>query len=536
MRIRHQLAAVSFAAVAVFLCVFIAATADAALPPPSLTGEVLPILDQSGSPPFPGTFTIQGSCSDDASTLTFSGTGTAVGPYPGPFTVNGSITLGPNLIPGNSGYQRTVTSFAESFAITSPNGDVTGTKQLDPTLDGVADELGQVYNEGSCSMLGSDLSANVALRATYSALITTGSATYQDLGRNVVEFSQNDSGNGSVHAGFFSENYGSNLDSSGGPTPVAPTSITLTPSTGTATVGAPYTVTATLSGGANANQPVVFSVAGASSATGSCTTGSTGACSFTFTGPQTPGADTITACFDSNGNGQVDASDSPCTTATVTFQLPPAQLFAANTVCGSSNGLVINGSHITVGGGGEHSNGSLTVNGSSNTATYGSSGGPNGCKATVNGSGNTFQGMPRPIVDPVAEPYPDDYRTQVIPCTYSGASFTFNTSNATIPAGVYCATATITVNGSNDTGNVTLIGQSVLLNGSGYAFTANMNNLLVYEKGSSQLTVNGSGSSLSGAIFAPSATIALNGGGGKEISGPIEGLNVTLNGSNWSVG
>jgi hypothetical protein len=38
------------------------------------------------------------------------------------------------------------------------------------------------------------------------------------------------------------------------------------------------------------------------------------------------------------------------------------------------------------------------------------------------------------------------------------------------------------------------------------------------------------------AIFAPNARIALNGAGSKEMSGPIEGLNVTLNGGNWSIG
>ena len=314
-----------------------------------------------------------------------------------------------------------------------------------------------------------------------------------------------------------------------------PTALVLAPVSATGIVGTSDTLTATLSGGGDTGQPVVFSVFGASSASGSCTTDSTGACSFAYTGPARPGSDTITACFDSNGNGQLDATDSPCATAKVTWKLPAAAVFAANTACGSANGLIVNGSHISVGGGGEHSNGSFSVNGSWNIAAYGSFGGPNGCKATVNGTGNAFQGVATPLNDPTIEPFPVDYSQQAIPCTFSAPSFTFNGSNATIPAGVYCATGTVTFNGSNDTGNVTVVAQKIVVNGSGYKLTPNVNGLLLYEKGNSQLSLNGSGSSLSGGIFAPAATIVLNGASTTQMSGPVEGLNVTLNGSNWSI-
>ena len=93
----------------------------------------------------------------------------------------------------------------------------------------------------------------------------------------------------------------------------------------------------------------------------------------------------------------------------------------------------------------------------------------------------------------------------------------------------------MTFNGSNDTGNVTVVAQKIVVNGSGYKLTPNVNGLLLYEKGNSQLSLNGSGSSLSGGIFAPAATIVLNGASTTQMSGPVEGLNVTLNGSNWSI-
>ena len=85
---------------------------------------------------------------------------------------------------------------------------MTGTKQLDPTMAGVADELGQVDNVGSCSTSGG-LNAIGEIRATYTALIQSGSLTYQDQGRNVVIVSQNE--NGSLRSGDMSEGFGSNL-------------------------------------------------------------------------------------------------------------------------------------------------------------------------------------------------------------------------------------------------------------------------------------------------------------------------------------
>ena len=54
---------------------------------------------------------------------------------------------------------------------------------------------------------------------------------------------------------------------------------------------------------------------------GSCTTDSNGQCSFTYQGPNLPGADVITGCADSNGNGSVDAGE-PCGEATKAWIAP----------------------------------------------------------------------------------------------------------------------------------------------------------------------------------------------------------------------
>ncbi|MDP9225732.1 MAG: hypothetical protein M3P18_18205, partial [Actinomycetota bacterium] len=84
-----------------------------------------------------------------------------------------------------------------------------------------------------------------------------------------------------------------------------------------------HTITATVTGGGqpSENVTVFFTVAGSTTTSGSCTTDSTGACNFTYTGPDLPGADGITACADSNANGTADAGE-PCGEATVGWLLP----------------------------------------------------------------------------------------------------------------------------------------------------------------------------------------------------------------------
>jgi outer membrane protein assembly factor BamB len=103
-----------------------------------------------------------------------------------------------------------------------------------------------------------------------------------------------------------------------------PPSVTLMPADAVNTVGTSHTVTASVStpeGGPVLGSQVLFSVQGSVTTTGSCTTDQSGACAFTYQGPQLPGADVITACVDSNGNNSADPSE-PCATATKAWVAP----------------------------------------------------------------------------------------------------------------------------------------------------------------------------------------------------------------------
>jgi hypothetical protein len=89
-------------------------------------------------------------------------------------------------------------------------------------------------------------------------------------------------------------------------------------------VGTSHAVTATVENSAGnpvSGSVVLFTVAGSVSTSGSCTTDADGQCSFSYQGPDLPGADEITACADANENGVVDAGE-PCNTATKAWILP----------------------------------------------------------------------------------------------------------------------------------------------------------------------------------------------------------------------
>jgi hypothetical protein len=100
-------------------------------------------------------------------------------------------------------------------------------------------------------------------------------------------------------------------------------SVTLSPPSAVNPVGTSDTVTATATGG---GQPVpgatiLFTVQGSVSTSGSCTTAANGQCSFTYAGPQLPGADIITGTADDNHNGVADPTE-PAGQATVAWVLP----------------------------------------------------------------------------------------------------------------------------------------------------------------------------------------------------------------------
>jgi hypothetical protein len=113
--------------------------------------------------------------------------------------------------------------------------------------------------------------------------------------------------------------------STGAP-PVLGSVTTLSPGAAINDVGTSHTVTATVvtpgpSPAPLAGVTVYFTVAGSVQTTLQCTTDAAGQCSVTYQGPVFPGADLITGCADSAGNGSPGANDI-CGTATKVWMLP----------------------------------------------------------------------------------------------------------------------------------------------------------------------------------------------------------------------
>ena len=127
--------------------------------------------------------------------------------------------------------------------------------------------------------------------------------------------------------------------------PGPPANLTLTPATANNPLGTTHTVTATVTdSSATLLQDIVvrFTVIGSVSTTGQCTTDASGQCTFTYSGPLLPGADTISAFADSNGN-TTHQTDEPTATATKTWVLPAS---TTGTVTGSGE-IVASGSKVS---------------------------------------------------------------------------------------------------------------------------------------------------------------------------------------------
>jgi hypothetical protein len=93
---------------------------------------------------------------------------------------------------------------------------------------------------------------------------------------------------------------------------VTPSTLGLSPVADTNPVGTSHTVTATVtdaSGQAVPNVSVRFSVTGSVTASGQCTSDASGQCGFTYSGPQLPGADSISAYADADNDGVHDAAE-----------------------------------------------------------------------------------------------------------------------------------------------------------------------------------------------------------------------------------
>jgi hypothetical protein len=131
-----------------------------------------------------------------------------------------------------------------------------------------------------------------------------------------------------------------------------PATVTLTPPAAVNTVGTQHTVTATVSdatGGPVPGVSVLFSVQGSVSATGSCTTGANGQCSFTYTGPPLPGADAITAYADTDEDNTQDPGE-PTGVATKAWVLPASTEFCEVKITQGGWIIALNGDRASFGG------------------------------------------------------------------------------------------------------------------------------------------------------------------------------------------
>jgi hypothetical protein len=302
--------------------------ATAAPAVPSLEGETLQATGRL--------FDRAATCDPSGnSTIAFHWSGFAGGPYPGTFTEDGTVTIGPQtgFGAGRFGFALgQVTQFDAQFTIDSPVGTVTGSKQLIAPVPAspfpLVEDQQYPQNTGLCTtftnldilgLIGASGDAT-DLRATlrYEASIE-GAGGGTDSGLSFVEALE-----ATAQVGVASAGTGGAQEtfpiSDAAPMPQL---LTVSPVAATNPVGSSHTVTATV---ATADAPVPgvnvhFDVTGADNVTGSCTTGATGQCDFTYQGPELPGADLIEAYADSNGNGVHDPSE-PTASATKAFVLP----------------------------------------------------------------------------------------------------------------------------------------------------------------------------------------------------------------------
>ncbi len=146
-----------------------------------------------------------------------------------------------------------------------------------------------------------------------------------------------------------------------GPGPA--TAMTLNPPAATNEVGTEHTVTATVSdasGQPAAPVTVRSTVTGSTHTTGTCTTGN-GSCTFTCTGPQLPGADSTTACADTNSNSTCDPGE-PIAEAAKAWLLPASSTAGKVTGGGQVPSTTDRNKQVSFGFEAQNQNGTLKGN------------------------------------------------------------------------------------------------------------------------------------------------------------------------------
>jgi hypothetical protein len=162
---------------AVVAAAIFAAPASAAVPA-TLSGEIF-----SNNPGEGSSSITSATCNPSGtSTFSFEASGPAIGPYPGTFTESGTITVGPQTLGVG-----TVQSFTASYTISSPAGDVTGTKSFTALTSPGLNSGGCVNDDPTYPLRFANLN-NAGVM--YNAQIDTADGTFFDTGRadvNVIQ-------------------------------------------------------------------------------------------------------------------------------------------------------------------------------------------------------------------------------------------------------------------------------------------------------------------------------------------------------------
>jgi hypothetical protein len=230
------------------------------LPFAALVTSLAPVSGQTltGETFISTTLQVVGNCSDPIKFgMSFSAGGIASAPVPGTFSESGSFVFNQGDV-----------FFDASFNIQPQN--VKGTKRFDPTLP-------------------------VSIKCIENLVDVEGYVRYDtdtgDQGIATVRIFGSRVNTSDSYTGVFEETFVSAAN-------MRPAAVFLSPAAAENPVGTSHTVTAMVVN--ELGQPVSgvtvnFTVSGSVNTTGSCTTDANGECSFTYQGPQFPGADIITA-------------------------------------------------------------------------------------------------------------------------------------------------------------------------------------------------------------------------------------------------
>ena len=161
--------------------------------------------------------------------------------------------------------------------------------------------------------------------------------------------------------------------------------------------------------------------------------------------------------------GQTSENISASATANANNPAPSAALFAADTTCGSQNGIFFTGNSTVTIDGSVHSDGTLTFGGAGSQSITGSAsyGGPNNCSVSPSDPSVAADGVWR---DPADVPWPKDYTPVQDICSASypwvhtsTSAMTFSGNSTTTLSGVYCAPSIAFQGSGTYDGNATFI-------------------------------------------------------------------------------